>query len=68
MSKSRLLFIFGVLIAVLPYLGFPLLWKNILFSIFGLGLALFAYIMNRESKIKKNKESFENFSENSNFK
>ncbi len=69
MSKSRTLFIFGILIAVLPYLGFPIFWKNIIFTILGLGLALFAYIVHRESKghIEAHKQNFENFSEN-NFK
>jgi len=66
MSKSRILFILGVLIAVLPYLGFPYFWKNILFTLLGLGLAFFAYMIHRELKgnIVKDKENFENFSEN----
>lgn len=67
MSKSRILFIFGILIAVLPYLGFPIFWKSLLFSLLGLGLAFFAYMMHRESKEHieaQKKQNFENFSEN----
>jgi flagellar biosynthesis component FlhA len=58
----------GILMAVLPYLGFPAGWKNFLFTLLGLGLALFAYLLHRDSK-KENvvAETFENFSENSDF-
>jgi len=65
MSKSRILFILGILIAVLPYLGFPYFWKNLLFTLLGLGLAFFAYMIHRESNTEINeRKSFENFSEN----
>ena len=66
MSKARILFIFGIVIAALPYLGFPIFWKNILFTILGLSLAFFAYMIRRERKeIMEDKKNFENFSENS---
>jgi len=69
MSKTKILFIVGIFIVVLPYLGFPYLWKNVLFAIGGLGIAFIAYILNREAK-KENmpEKTFENFSENSDFK
>ena len=65
MSKARILFIFGILIAILPYLGFPFFWKNILFTLLGLNLSFYAYIIHRETKANIDSEkSFENFSEN----
>ena len=55
----------GVFIAVLPYLGFPYIWKNIFFTLLGLGISFFAYILHKNSKVKKTEEKiFENFKEN----
>ena len=69
MSLTRKLFIFGVIIAVLPYLGFPYFWKNVLFTLLGMGLAVFAYLLHRDARKKNVKEkTFDNFSENSDFK
>ena len=68
MKKARVLLILGIWIAVLPYLGFPSFWKHILFSISGLILIYFSYMMYSGSKVKKStKKTFENFSENHNF-
>lgn len=54
--------------AVLPHLGFPYSWKNILFTLTGLGLIYFSYLLYREHREKENSEKvFDNFSENSNF-
>ena len=52
----------------MPYLGFPYSWKNVLFSITGLGLIYFGYVLYRESKAVEIVEKiFDNFSENSDF-
>ena len=71
MHKSRIFLIVGIWIAVLPYLGFPYSWKNILFTLSGLGLIGFSYIIYRESKTKESAGSadgtFDNFSENRDF-
>ena len=65
MSKARILLILGIWVAVLPYLGFPYSWKDILFTISGLGLIYFSYTLYKESKIKETREeTFDNFSEN----
>ena len=54
--------------AILPYLGFPNFWKNVLFSITGLGLIYFSYVLYKEWKLGEAKDkSYENFSENENF-
>ncbi len=68
MKKIRVLLILGLWIAILPYLGFPSTWKNILFSLSGMTLVYFSYMMYVGTKSKKiAKKSFENFSENQNF-
>ncbi len=70
MSRARKLLLLGIWVAVLPYLGFPTTWKNILFLLTGLGLMYFGYVLYTENKPKDNglkTKVFENFSENNNF-
>ena len=68
MGKARKLLILGILVTILPYLGFPASWKNILSTLFGLMLIYFSYIMYKDSKIKEGKKNiFDNFSENRDF-
>ena len=66
MSKARIILILGVWVAVLPYLGFPYSWKNVLFILSGLGLIYVGFILYKESESKEVKEekTFDNFSEN----
>jgi len=66
MRKARILLIIGIWVAVLPYLGFPSSWKDVLFTISGLGLIYFSYMLYNESKAEEIKEekTFDNFSEN----
>lgn len=65
MRKARLLLITGIWVAILPYLGFPIFWKSILFSITGLVIAYFGYVSYRDHKKKEaGNQTFENFSEN----
>ena len=68
MRKARVLFVLGVWIAVLPYLGFPSLWKNILLTLSGLGVALWGYLSYRELKMAEERASApDNFTENQRF-
>ena len=70
MKKARILLTTGVWVAILPYLGFPFFWKNILLTITGLALVFLAYILYREEKTKTGdvkEKTFDNFSENKNF-
>ncbi|MFA6301286.1 MAG: hypothetical protein WC609_02965 [Candidatus Paceibacterota bacterium] len=68
MSKARILLILGTWVAILPYLGFPSFWKNILFTLSGLVLTYFSYILYKNSKVGEHKKPFDNFIENDNFK
>jgi hypothetical protein len=65
MHKGRIVFIVGIWIAVLPYLGFPPYMKTVFYTITGLGLAGFSYTLYKETRKKSIEERiFENFSEN----
>lgn len=65
MRRAYILLIFGIWVAVLPYLGFPVSWKNVLFTFTGLGLIYVSFMLYKELKVKENKkEIFDNFSEN----
>ena len=68
MRRARTLLIFGIWVAILPYLGFPYSWKNILFTLTGLGLAYLGYLAYKEYKRgRTKKKAFDNFSENRDF-
>ncbi len=62
MIKAYILLVVGIWVAVLPYLGFPYSWKDILTTVSGLGLIYVSFVLYKEYKIKG--EKFDNFSEN----
>lgn len=65
MSKVKILFILGVWVASLPYLGFPYLLKNALFVVTGVGIMIFSYtLIETKKKHEKEEKIFDNFSEN----
>ena len=66
MRKAYILLSLSIWVAILPYLGFPYSWKNILVTLTGLGLIYFSYVLYKESKTVEVKkiETFDNFSEN----
>lgn len=69
MNRARSLLLLGIWVAILPYLGFPFFWRNILFTLSGLGLAIFASVLYKEHKSRtgEGKKTFDTFSENSDF-
>lgn len=68
MSKARILLILGTWIAVLPFLGFPYSWKDVLFSLSGLGVIYISFSLYKEKKKKGKVKNFDNFSENTDFR
>jgi len=69
MKKERVFLIFGVWVAILPYLGFPFFWKNILFSLSGLAIIYLSFLLYQDSKAKSGlAKVFDNFSENKEFR
>ncbi len=68
MRRARTLLLIGIWITILPYLGFPYSWKNVLFTLSGLGLVYFSYIFYRELKANSKADGeFDNFRENNDF-
>lgn len=70
MKKARILLTLAVWVAILPYLGFPYQWKDALFTLTGLVLALLAYSFYKEYKkcsVSKTENKFDNFLENKDF-
>ena len=65
MKKAWILLILGIWVTILPHLGFPYSWKDILGSITGLGLIYISFLLYKEYKTKEVvEEKFDNFSEN----
>lgn len=66
MRKERIFLILGIWIAVLPYLGFPYSWKNILFTLSGLLLVYYSYTMHKENKETETKpnDNYQNNDQN----
>ena len=68
MRKARIFLFLGIWVAILPYLGFPYSWKDFLFTLTGLGLICFSYVLYKDYKKEENQEkTFDNFSENNDF-
>ena len=68
MNKAKIIFILGVWVVILPYLGFPYSLKDILFSVTGLIFIYFGYLLYKDNEVGDMKEKiFDNFSENNNF-
>lgn len=66
MRKERTLFIVGIWIAILPFLGFFESWRKILFIITGLSLIYLAYLFYIEAKarLEKNGNRIKSFIDN----
>ncbi|MBI3305680.1 CAP domain-containing protein [Candidatus Nomurabacteria bacterium] len=66
MQKARILLFLGIWIVVLPYLGFPNSWKDILTILSGVGLIFMSTMLYREHKSngKTEEKTFDNFREN----
>ena len=66
MQKARILLFLGIWVTILPYLGFPYSWKDIIIVLCGLGLIYISYMLYKESKIKETtaEKTFDNFREN----
>lgn len=70
MRKERTLFIVGIWVAILPYLGFPESWRKVLFLITGICLVYLSYLFYKSLKARMNKDddSVKSFVDNINTK
>ena len=58
----------GIWLAILPYLGFPYSWKDILTTLTGLVFIGLSYLLYKDYKATEDKKkTFDNFSENKDF-
>ena len=64
MKKARTFLRRGVWITMLPYLGFPYNWEEILFSLTGLLIVYISYFMYKKAKNENQTKPIETFSEN----
>jgi hypothetical protein len=68
MTKARVFLILGIWVTILPYLGFPNSWKDVLTTLSGLGLIFLSYLFYKDSgTVEKKEEKFDNFKENGDF-
>jgi len=56
MRKERTLFIIGMWVAILPYLGFYENWRKIFFLITGAGIIYLAYLFYTEARVRIDKD------------
>ncbi len=64
MYKAKLFLFFGIWVAILPYLGLPIMLKNILFSVTGLFLIYIGLVIRSKTPKNLSGNQFDNFSEN----
>ncbi|KKP86346.1 MAG: hypothetical protein UR90_C0032G0002 [Parcubacteria group bacterium GW2011_GWC1_35_8] len=69
MRKVYMLLVLGIWVAILPFLGFPYSWKDILTTLSGFAIIYASFVLYKKSKIKgieeiKENKIFDNFSEN----
>lgn len=66
MRKEKTLFIIGLWIIVLPFLGFPGTWKTVILILTGLSLIYLGYLFYVEAKhyLSKNENQAKSFIDN----
>jgi threonine/homoserine/homoserine lactone efflux protein len=50
MTNQRTIFILGLVVAIMPFLGFPSSWKKVFYILLGFGIAYLAYLLYKEKK------------------
>ena len=66
MRKEKALFILGLLVSILSFLGFPTAWKKVIFLILGFFIVYLAYLFYIEVKarLSKNTDQSKTFIDN----
>jgi heme O synthase-like polyprenyltransferase len=57
MRKERTLLILGIWVMILPFLGFPNTWKQIMSTITGIALIYLAYLYYHQAKSRTKKQN-----------
>jgi len=50
MAKTKTILVLSILIALLPFLGFPQSWDNFFYVVFGLIIAGLAYLLRKNGE------------------
>ena len=53
MSKEILVFIFGITLTFLPFLGIPLWWRQYIIAGIGIGLIIIGYVLRRAEYLRR---------------
>ena len=53
MSKEILVFVFGIILTFLPFLGIPLLWRQYLIAGIGIVLIIVGYVLRRAEYLRR---------------
>jgi len=64
MRKEKTLFIIGLWVMVLPFLGFPGTWKTVLFILTGVSLVYLGYLFYMEAKARLASDETKSFIDN----
>lgn len=56
MRKEKTLFIIGIWIIILPFLGFPESWRKVLFLLTGIAIIYLAYLFYLEIRARLHKD------------
>ena len=56
MRKEKTLFIIGIWIIILPFLGFPETWRKVLFLLTGIATIYLAYLFYLEIRVRLHKD------------
>jgi len=64
MKHTKTIIALGMIVALVPFLGFPSSWKNIMFAVLGLTIAtlsfrIFSVVRDSESGQKQERESYQ---------
>ncbi len=52
-SKNRLILILGIFTALMPFLGFPAIWKNFFYFVFGISISTLSFLIARHKRISR---------------
>jgi hypothetical protein len=58
LTKNRTVVIFGILVAILPFLGFPYSYEKIFISVSGVVILLAMYLIARESRLNSTRHAY----------
>lgn len=64
MRNARIFLSLGIWAAILPFLGLPYSWKDILFTLTGLLIVYLSYSIYRKEKPSTSSKNFDNFRDN----